>query len=174
MLLAPLLLITQGRPLFYTQPRLGQGGREFTMYKLRTMRNAGNVEPDDEIKAAETQTGDPRITKMGAFLRKSRIDELPQILNVLKGDMSWIGPRPEAAILGTTYEKIVPFYRYRYIVRPGISGWAQISQGHVTDMNDIEHKLQYDFYYIKNISAWLDILIAFRTIKIMAGGFGAK
>ena len=177
-ILAPIMLATQGGPVFYTQRRIGRGGREFTMYKLRTMHNAvSNGEPehhDDQRNAAETKHEDPRITPIGRFLRKFRIDELPQLFNVLRGEMSWIGPRPEAAILGSMYEEIVPFYKYRYIVRPGITGWAQVNQGHVTDVNDIGLKLQYDFYYIKNISAWLDLLIAVRTIKIVLQGFGSK
>jgi lipopolysaccharide/colanic/teichoic acid biosynthesis glycosyltransferase len=106
--------------------------------------------------------------------QRSRIDELPQLFNVLKGEMSWIGPRPEAIALSEWYEAELPFYSYRHIVRPGITGWAQINQGHVTNLDDIRAKLQYDFYYIKNFSYWLDLLIVFRTIVVMASGFGAR
>ena len=108
------------------------------------------------------------------FLRRTRLDELPQILNILAGDMSWIGPRPEAIDLSTWYEAEIPFYSYRHIVRPGITGWAQVNQGHVADLAEINMKLQYDFFYVKNFSAWLDILITMRTVVVMLNGFGSK
>jgi len=112
--------------------------------------------------------------RVGGFLRRVRLDELPQIFNVLRGEMSLIGPRPEAVPLSRWYESELPFYFYRHIVRPGISGWAQVHQGHVTDLDAVHQKLTYDFYYIKNFSAWLDILIALRTIPTMLSGFGSK
>jgi lipopolysaccharide/colanic/teichoic acid biosynthesis glycosyltransferase len=121
-----------------------------------------------------TLPGDSRITKLGRFLRKSRIDELPQILNILRGEMTWIGPRPEAVALTRWYEAKLPFYHYRHIVRPGISGWAQVNQGHVAEVDAVRSKLQYDFYYIKNFSLWLDILITMRTIITMMTGYGAR
>src|SRR3546814_15010715 len=99
------------------------------------------------------------------FLRQSRLDELPQIINVLKGEMSWIGPRPEAEVLSQWYEAEIPFYRYRHIVRPGMSGWAQVNQGHVVEVGAVRDKLYYDFYYIKHFSPWIDILIVARTIR---------
>jgi len=128
----------------------------------------------DQRDSAMTKEGDNRITSIGHFLRHSRIDELPQLVNVLKGEMSWIGPRPEAMILSRWYEQEIPFYRYRHIVRPGITGWAQVSQGHVVEVTDVTSKLYYDFYYIKNYSLWIDILIVIRTIRTMMTGFGAK
>ena len=115
-----------------------------------------------------------RVTRVGNFLRRSRIDELPQILNILKGEMSWIGPRPEAAILSSWYTGEIPFYRYRHVVKPGISGWAQVNQGHVAQVDEVHRKLHYDFYYIKYFSPWLDLLIVFRTIRTMASGFGSR
>ena len=117
---------------------------------------------------------DPRITRVGGFLRKSRIDELPQVFNILAAQMSWIGPRPEALVLSSWYTGEIPFYRYRHVVRPGISGWAQVSQGHVAHVDEVHEKLQYDFFYIKYFSPWLDLLILFRTVKTMATGFGAR
>lgn len=129
---------------------------------------------NDQRDAAMTKDGDNRITSIGRFLRQSRIDELPQLINVLKGEMSWIGPRPEAIVLSRWYEQEIPFYRYRHIVRPGITGWAQVSQGHVVNVNEVKSKLHYDFYYIKNYSLWIDILIVVRTIRTMLTGFGAK
>jgi lipopolysaccharide/colanic/teichoic acid biosynthesis glycosyltransferase len=121
-----------------------------------------------------TKDDDARITRVGTFLRRHRIDELPQILNILKGEMSWIGPRPEAEPLARFYEKQIPFYGYRHMVRPGITGWAQVNQGHVVEVDDIRDKLSYNFFYIKNFSAWLDALIAARTIRILLFGKGAR
>jgi lipopolysaccharide/colanic/teichoic acid biosynthesis glycosyltransferase len=114
------------------------------------------------------------VTRVGRFLRRTRIDELPQIWNILRGEMSWIGPRPEATSLSSWYEGELAFYRYRHIVRPGISGWAQVNQGHVSSIDDVNHKLRFDFYYIKNISYWLDVLIFFKTLRVVLNGFGSK
>ena len=129
---------------------------------------------EDERLAAMTGDQDDRVTRIGRFLRKTRIDELPQIINILMWQMSWIGPRPEAAILSKWYTNEIPFYRYRHVVKPGISGWAQVNQGHVAEVDEVHRKLQYDFYYIKYFSPWLDVLILFRTIKTMLSGFGAR
>ncbi len=178
-LLGPLLLIvaalvkldSPGAALF-TQQRIRKGGSKFTIYKFRTMK-IGAAAPQSRADAM-TRDRDPRITRLGAFLRKSRIDELPQILNILKGEMSWIGPRPEAAPLAEWYENQLPFYQYRHIVPPGITGWAQVNQGHVTDPSDVLDKLHYDFFYIKNFSLWLDMLIVLKTLRTMLTGFGAR
>jgi lipopolysaccharide/colanic/teichoic acid biosynthesis glycosyltransferase len=121
-----------------------------------------------------TQPNDDRVTRVGRLLRRSRIDELPQLINIVRGEMSWIGPRPEAVPLAQWYEAELPFYHYRHMVRPGITGWAQVSQGHVTTVDEVRGKLQYDFYYIKHLSFWLDLLIVFRTIRIVCTGFGAR
>ena len=177
-LLVPLILIgiairldSRG-PALFRQRRLGLAGRPITVYKFRTMlvHDAG----DDERSAAMTNHKDDRITRLGAFLRRTRIDELPQIINILKGEMSWIGPRPEALVLSNWYVGEIPFYRYRHVVRPGISGWAQVNQGHVADVDEVHEKLQYDSFYIKYFSPWLDLLILFRTIKTMLTGFGSR
>ena len=95
-------------------------------------------------------------------------------MNILLGQMSWIGPRPETIKLSEWYEREIPFYRYRHIVRPGITGWAQVKQGHVTSVNDVRRKLEYDFYYVKHFSLWTDVLIVIQTVKVMLTGFGAK
>lgn len=182
-LLSPLLLLIglcivldSPGPALFTQIRIGHRGKPFRVYKFRTMTAAPEQNKDDAaaIEQAMTRDGDQRITRLGAFLRRTRLDELPQLLNVLKGEMSWIGPRPEARILSQWYEKEIPFYRYRHIVRPGITGWAQVNQGHVAEVAEVESKLYFDFYYIKNFSPWIDLLIVLRTIKTILTGFGAK
>ena len=163
-------LDSQG-PILFRQKRVGHAGRPIIVYKFRTMRI---FEAGDERSAAMTQDNDDRITRLGHLLRKLRIDELPQIINILKWEMSWIGPRPEAQVLSQWYTSEIPFYRYRHVVKPGISGWAQVNQGHVAEVDQVHRKLQYDFYYIKYFSPWLDVLILFRTIKTVLTGFGSR
>ena len=167
-----IVLDSPGSPIF-RQRRIGYRGKSFIVWKFRTMEIAHDAASDPR-SSAMTKSGDSRITRLGRFLRKSRLDELPQIINILKGEMSWIGPRPEAEILSEWYENEIPFYRYRHIVRPGISGWAQVSQGHVSEITDVRDKLFYDFFYIKNFSPWMDFLICVRTIRTMIIGFGAR
>jgi lipopolysaccharide/colanic/teichoic acid biosynthesis glycosyltransferase len=158
-------------PVLFRQTRVGHAGRQFTVYKFRTMRD---VAITDERQAAITQDDDDRITGVGRTLRRLRLDELPQIFNILKWQMSWIGPRPEAEVLSVWYTREIPFYRYRHVVKPGISGWAQVNQGHVAEVDEVLRKLHYDFYYIKYFSPWLDLLILLRTIKTMLTGWGAR
>ena len=160
-------------PIFFRQRRVGYRGDTFTVLKLRTMRSG--VESDgDPREAAITRDFDDRITRVGRFLRYYRLDELPQLINVLKGEMSWIGPRPEAVPLAEWYEAELPFYRYRHIVRPGVTGWAQVNQGHVAAVGDVLWKLHYDFFYIRNFSFWLDVLIVARTVRTLLTGYGSK
>jgi lipopolysaccharide/colanic/teichoic acid biosynthesis glycosyltransferase len=163
--------IDSAGPVLFRQRRVGHAGRPITVYKFRTMRQ---VEVTDERSSAMTRSDDHRITRVGRILRKLRIDEVPQIINILKWEMSWIGPRPEAQVLSVWYTSEIPFYRYRHVVKPGISGWAQVNQGHVAEVKDVHEKLHYDFYYIKYFSPWLDLLIIFRTIKTVLSGFGAR
>lgn len=170
-LIAARIWLEDGGPIFFRQKRVGQGGREFVVYKFRTMRSA---EISDPRTKATTLPNDGRITPLGRQLRKYRLDELPQIVNILKWEMSWIGPRPEARDLSTWYKVEIPFYVYRHVVKPGITGWAQVNQGHVADIDGVHQKLQYDFYYIKNFSPWLDLLILLRTIRTMVTGFGHR
>jgi len=158
-------------PALFRQTRVGHAGKPITVYKFRTMRD---VLVADERKAAMTSDGDDRVTRIGRVLRNLRLDELPQIFNILKWQMSWIGPRPEAEVLSLWYTSELPFYRYRHVVKPGISGWAQVNQGHVAEVEEVHRKLQYDFYYIKYFSPWLDLLILFRTVKTMLTGWGAR
>src|SRR5690554_7341673 len=119
-------------------------------------------------------TGDARITRVGRYIRKTRLDEIPQFINVLKGDMSLIGPRPEQRAFANTFEKVIPFYTYRHVVKPGITGWAQVVHGYAADADDTRVKIEHDFYYIKHFSLWLDILIVVKTIKTILTGFGAR
>ncbi|MEO1020578.1 MAG: sugar transferase [Pseudomonadota bacterium] len=158
-------------PALFRQKRIGYRSSFFEIIKFRTMSVTENGE---DQRASITLEADARITRVGHFLRRTRLDELPQVFNILKGEMSWIGPRPEAISLSMQYSEGIPYYRYRHLVRPGITGWAQVHQGHVTGLQDIESKLSYDFYYVKNISFWIDVVIALRTLKVIATGFGAK
>lgn len=173
LVVAGLIKLDSPGPVLFRQKRMGYRGKPFRIFKFRSMR-VHQVSAGGARDAAMTDDGDPRITRLGRFLRRSRIDELPQILNIVAGDMSWIGPRPEAIALSHWYEEEIPFYFYRHIVRPGITGWAQVNQGHVSDIDSVSTKLGYDFYYIQNFSAWLDALIALRTVSTMLNGFGAR
>ncbi len=174
-LIAALAIRIEGQgPILFVQERMGFRGRVFRMYKFRTMTLASPADEFDPRLSAITREGDSRITRLGRLLRRYRIDELPQVLNILRGEMSWIGPRPEAVPLSTWYEAELPFYRYRHIVRPGITGWAQVKQGHVAEVDEVLGKLHYDFYYIKNFGFWLDLLILAATIRIILGGFGSR
>lgn len=173
MLLAAIIIRCESPgPAIFRQPRVGYQGKIFTVYKFRTMYIT--EESSDARESAMTKDGDSRVTRFGRFLRRTRIDELPQIINILKNEMSWIGPRPEAEVLSRWYEADIRFYRYRHIVRPGITGWAQVSQGHVADVSEVRSKLHYDFYYIKNFSPWIDMLIVARTIRTVVTGFGSR
>jgi lipopolysaccharide/colanic/teichoic acid biosynthesis glycosyltransferase len=161
--------LDDGGPVFFIQSRIGYRGEPFEVLKLRTMTVGA-----DRMGAKLTTDNDPRITRVGRILRKFRIDELPQFINVMAGDMSWIGPRPEAVELADWYESKVPFYAYRHVVRPGITGWAQVNQGNVAEVEAATYKLHYDFYYIKHFSPWLDVLITVKTIRTILTGFGSK
>jgi lipopolysaccharide/colanic/teichoic acid biosynthesis glycosyltransferase len=164
---AALIKLGTPGPIFYRQDRVGFGGRPFGILKLRTMtHNHGGGD--------YTLEDDKRITRVGRFLRHYRIDELPQIFNILRGEMSWIGPRPEAISLAHWYEREVPFYVYRHIVRPGITGWAQVHQGNVAAVDAARLKLEYDFYYIKHFSYWLDVVIVIKTLRTILTRFGCR
>ena len=172
LVIALVIRLDSAGPALFRQERMGYRGRPFRMLKFRTMTEG--AAQDDPRVAAMTRDEDERVTRVGRFLRRYRIDELPQIFNIFRGEMSWIGPRPEAVPLSLWYETELPFYRYRHIVRPGITGWAQVKQGHVAEVGDVLWKLQYDFYYVKNFSPWLDLLIVARTIRTVLSGFGAR
>jgi exopolysaccharide biosynthesis polyprenyl glycosylphosphotransferase len=165
-LAALLIKLTSRGPIFYRQERLGRDSAPFMLLKFRTM-----------IADAESQTGpvwaaenDPRITTIGKILRKCRIDEIPQLINVLRGEMSLVGPRPERAIFIQKLSEKIPFYSERLLVPPGITGWAQVMAPYAASIEDTRRKLQYDLYYIKHMSFFLDIFIFIRTIKTMLFG----
>jgi sugar transferase (PEP-CTERM system associated) len=156
--------------VLYSQCRVGRDGVVFRCYKFRTMRS------DAEADTGPTwaKDDDPRITRVGKFLRKTRIDEIPQLWNVLRGDMSLVGPRPERPEFVEGLNQEIPYYHLRHSVRPGITGWAQILYKYGSTVEDAKEKLRYDLYYIKNASVGLDLLILVHTIKIVLLGRGAK
>jgi exopolysaccharide biosynthesis polyprenyl glycosylphosphotransferase len=159
------ILVESGRPIFFSQSRLGQGGRTYTVVKLRTMRQ----DAESDGRAHWAMAEDPRTTRLGRLLRRAHIDELPQFWNVLRGEMSIVGPRPERPELVRELERQIPFYRARLLVKPGISGWAQVNYGKGASVEGSAEKLEYDLYYIKHRSLWLDLSIILRTIGSVVG-----
>jgi sugar transferase (PEP-CTERM system associated) len=157
-------------PALYRQKRVGKAGRIFFCYKFRTMR----ADAEADIGPTWADDDDPRITRVGKFLRAMRLDEIPQLWCVLKGDMAFVGPRPERPEFVEWLSREIPYYEVRHIVRPGITGWAQIRYKYGNSVEDSKEKLQYDLFYIKNASIGLDILIMFQTIKIVLLGRGAQ
>jgi exopolysaccharide biosynthesis polyprenyl glycosylphosphotransferase len=176
-LAAPLALLTavavkvESRgPIFYRQERVGQNERRFTLIKFRSM--AENAEAAlGPVWAVEN---DPRVTRVGAIIRKLRIDEIPQMFNVLKGEMSFVGPRPERAFFVERLKETIPYYDLRHSVKPGITGWAQISYRYGDSEQDAVEKLQYDLYYIKHMSPVFDLQIIFESLKVILFGSGAR
>jgi lipopolysaccharide/colanic/teichoic acid biosynthesis glycosyltransferase len=157
-------------PLLFWQERIGRNGERFQMVKFRSMY-AGNEGEDDDVFAEE---GDDRVTTVGCIIRKLRIDELPQFWNVLKGEMSLIGPRPEQVGLAEDFSEEISLYEYRHLVRPGITGWAQVLHGYAADEDETRRKLEHDLYYVKHQSVTLDLLIVYLTVKTILTGFGAR
>lgn len=157
-------------PILFRQKRVGRGGKHFTIFKFRTMYDKSDSLGD--WKPAEEN--DPRFTRVGKLLRRTRLDELPQLYNILRGDMYFIGPRPFTPNLEEDFSKEIPFYSYRSRVKPGATGWAQTQRGYCSSLEDNIEKLSYDLYYIKNLSVGLDCLILFQTIKILLLGRGSR
>jgi exopolysaccharide biosynthesis polyprenyl glycosylphosphotransferase len=162
---AAAILLDSGRPIFFRQSRLGQGGRTYRMLKLRTMRQ--DAEADGQPHWAATV--DPRATRVGRILRRTHLDEFPQFWSVLRGDMSLVGPRPERPELVAELEKQIPFYRARLLVKPGITGWAQVNYGKGASVEGSAEKLEFDLYYIKHRSLWMDLWILLRTVGSVFG-----
>src|SRR5690606_33612691 len=157
-------------PLIYSQERVGYGGRVFRVHKFRSMR----VDAEKDGKAVWAQKNDSRVTRVGQFIRNTRIDELPQIFNVLKGEMSFVGPRPERPQFVEELAQQIPYYRERHRTKPGITGWAQLCYPYGASIKDAEEKLKYDLYYIKNHSLLFDIYILVRTVEIILLGSGVR
>jgi len=155
--------------ILYSQPRVGRDGRIFTLTKFRTM-----VDDAEASGPQFTSQDDPRITRTGNFLRKSRLDELPQLWSVLRGELSLIGPRPERPVFVEEFSSEIPFYEARHLIRPGVTGWAQVNYGYADDEAETIEKLTYDLFYIKHSSFWLDFQIIGKSIWTVLTGFGAR
>jgi len=173
----PIMLVTalciyleSGFPVFYRQERIGQGGRAFTLLKFRSMR----LDAESGGTPHWAKADDDRTTRVGRFIRKYRIDELPQIFNVLSGEMSLVGPRPERPFFVDQLSKQIPFYALRHSVKPGITGWAQVRYPYGASIDDAIEKLQYDLYYVKNHSLFLDLMVLISTVEVVLWGKGAR
>jgi sugar transferase (PEP-CTERM system associated) len=169
-LIALAIWLTSGSPVIFRQTRIGKNGRPFTLYKFRSMRNG--ADPDGNPKPA--QKNDARCTRVGRWLRHTRLDELPQLFNILRGDMSFVGPRPFVPSEEEEYLGKIPFYSQRWSVRPGATGWAQVQRGYCESEEDNAEKLAYDLFYIKHMSAGLDAFIMFKTVKNLLLGRGGQ
>ena len=169
-IIAILIKLDSRGPVFFRQERVGEGGEVFTLLKFRSMRE------DAEAKTGPVwaKKDDDRVTGLGRILRKTRLDELPQLINVLKGDMSFVGPRPERQFFVEQLIEKIPYYSLRGSVKPGVTGWAQICYPYGASEEDAYEKLQYDLYYIKNMSFLLDLTIIFETAKVVLLGRGSR
>lgn len=170
LVIAMLIKLDSLGPVFFTQERVGQHGKLFTLFKFRSMR----VDAEATTGPVYADVDDVRVTRVGRWLRRFRLDEFPQLLNVLKGDMSFVGPRPERLFFVEQFVKEIPFYIQRLSVKPGITGWAQVNYTYGANVNDALEKLQLDLYYIKNMSLLLDLFILLKTVKITVLGEGAR
>jgi exopolysaccharide biosynthesis polyprenyl glycosylphosphotransferase len=171
LLIVPVLIKMDSRgPVFFKQRRVGEGEKEFTLYKYRTMVDGA----EKDSGPVWSSDGDNRITILGRFLRKSRLDEIPQLYNVMRGDMSFIGPRPERPFFVESLKKQIPYYSERHCLKPGISGWAQVRYEYGDAIDDAFEKLKFDLYYIKHQSISLDILILINTMKVIMFGRGGR
>jgi lipopolysaccharide/colanic/teichoic acid biosynthesis glycosyltransferase len=168
-LIAGAIAIDSRGPIIFSQSRVGQDGRSFTLYKFRTMRST-----EDQAGARFASPDDERLTRVGRIMRRVRIDELPQLWNVLIGDLSLVGPRPEQGPFSERFSETIPFYSHRHLVRPGITGWAQVNFGYADNEADTIEKLSYDLFYVKHMSPWLDLEILGRSVWTVLSGFGAR
>jgi lipopolysaccharide/colanic/teichoic acid biosynthesis glycosyltransferase len=168
-LVALLILLEDGQPVLYRQRRVGLRGREFTLYKFRSMRK------DAEAEGAQwASKDDPRITRVGAVIRKLRLDELPQLVNVVRGEMSLVGPRPERPEFVTRLAERIPYYHERHSVKPGITGWAQVRYPYGSSEQDAKEKLDYDLYYVKHQGLIFDLMVLLQTAEVVFWGKGAR
>lgn len=168
--LALLIKLDSAGPIIYKQLRVGENEVEYFIYKFRTMA----ADAEKSTGAVWAQKDDPRVTRIGALMRKTRLDEIPQLYNVLKGDMSFVGPRPERMAFVERLKEVIPFYSTRHFVKPGVTGWAQIRYPYGATDEDALEKLRYDLYYIKNYSILLDLRIIFDTVRVVLTGFGGR
>jgi len=173
-LIALAIWIDSGSPIFFLQKRVGRDGRVFTLYKFRSMKIQGNVNANGNGKPQPAQEMDVRFTRVGSWIRRFRVDELPQLYNVLLGDMHFVGPRPFMVEEEEELARQIPFYEYRWSVKPGATGWAQIHRAYCASLEDNKEKLSYDLFYIKNMSVGLDLLIIFQTVKTLLLGRGSR
>ena len=169
LLTALAIYLESGGPVLYRQERVGHRGKTFTLLKFRSMRQ--DAEANGAVWARQNDT---RVTRIGNFIRRTRIDELPQLVNVLRGDMSFVGPRPERPEFVAELAKAIPYYELRHYVKPGITGWAQILYPYGASINDSREKLQYDLYYLKNYSIFLDINILLQTVQVILWRKGSR
>lgn len=170
LIVSVLIKLDSPGPLFFTQIRVGNKEHPFKLIKFRTMRQ----DAESASGAVWATENDPRVTKIGRFMRKTRIDEIPQLINVLKGEMSFVGPRPERPEFVEKLKAIIPYYSRRHFIKPGVTGWAQVRYPYGSSIEDAVEKLRYDLYYLKNLSPFLDTLIFFETIKVVLFGRGAR
>jgi sugar transferase (PEP-CTERM system associated) len=170
LIVAAIVRFTSPGPVFYRQERVGQFGRTYFLTKFRSMRNDAEKDGKPQWAAA----ADPRVTPIGRFIRAARIDEIPQIFNVLKGDMSFVGPRPERPFFVESLAEQIPFYKERHVVKPGITGWAQVNYPYGATVEDAREKLEYDLYYVKNFSIFLDVLIVIQTVRVVLWQDGVR
>jgi sugar transferase (PEP-CTERM system associated) len=157
-------------PVFFRQIRVGNKEKMFNLYKFRSMRQ----DAEEKTGAIWAAKNDPRVTRLGSFFRKSRVDEIPQLYNVLRGDMSFVGPRPERPEFVEKLKQVIPYYSKRHFIKPGVTGWAQVRYPYGSSVEDAIEKLRYDLFYIKNLSPFLDTLIFFETIKVVLFGRGGQ
>jgi sugar transferase (PEP-CTERM system associated) len=170
LLVALAIKLEDGGPVFYTQERVGLNGRPFKILKFRSMR----VDAERGGVAQWATRSDPRITRLGHFIRRTRIDEIPQVINVLRGEMSFVGPRPERPSIIAEIVRTLPSYEFRHLVKPGITGWAQISYGYGDSPAAAREKLKYDLYYVKNGGLFLDAVILLQTIRVVLFAQGSR
>ena len=169
-LIALMIKLESKGPVIFSQERIGQDRKSYNVHKFRSMV----IDAEATTGPVWAEDDDPRITRVGKIIRRLRLDELPQLWNVLKGDMSFVGPRPEREYFTEQLEKAIPYYGERFTVKPGITGWAQVSYGYGASVEDAIEKLNYDLFYIKNMSILMDVMIMLRTVKIVLFSKGAR
>lgn len=169
-LVAVAIVAESGFPIIYRQERVGLRGKTFNVLKFRSMRQ----DAEKDGKARWAAAGDDRVTRIGRFIRRTRIDELPQVLNVLRGEMSFVGPRPERPVFVDMLTEKIPFYAVRHSVKPGLTGWAQVRYSYGASVEQATKKLEYDLYYVKNHTLFLDLMILIETVRVVLLGEGVR